>query len=164
MRYFLLALAIFSLVPGCGSPEAPKAEGPLENGVSQAKALPVVVRLQPQARQVVEGWPEFAEFESRMGVLLQTQNQEELGIVLEELIENLSAFETAAIPIPFDRISVRSRKKLIKTYLLKTQAALHYRTDHQAPLAEAVTAYNGLLEHFNHIVSSNLDPSIFEDD
>ena len=164
MRYFLLALAIFSLLPGCGSPGEPEAESPPETAVSDVKSLPAVVRLQPQARQVVEGWPEFAEFESRMGVLLQTQNQEELSIVLEELIENLSAFETASIPNPFDRISVRSRKKLIKTYLLKTQAALHYRTDHQAPLAEAVTAYNGLLEHFNHIVSSNLDPSIFEDD
>lgn len=164
MRYFILIAAWTVLLGGCRETPAEAVNTAGAQETSSAMEVPAPVALVQEARAVTDSWPEFKQFEARMDVLAGAGNPEEAGLLLEELIGLLTDFETAAFPSPFDRISVRSRLTLVKTYLLKAQAALHYRTDYTAPVAEAFEAYNGLREQFNHIVSSNLDPSIFDDE
>lgn len=156
--------ACMALLGGCRETPAEEVNTPGVEETSNAMELPAPASLVPEARAVTDSWPEFKQLEARMDVLAGVGNPEEAGLLLEELIGLLTDLETAAFPSPFDRISVRSRLTLVKTYLLKAQAALHYRTDYNAPVAEAFEAYNGLREQFNHIVSSKLDPSIFDDE
>lgn len=164
MRNSIVAAVFFTLLSACGGGgEAPVENAP-QDAVQSPVTLPDPVQLNPSARTIAETWSEFGSLEARMDVLLAADGPEQLGLELEEVLARIVEIETAAIPAKFEQPSVRSRLKVLKTYLLKTQAALHYRTDYGPVLAEAAAAYNALRDQLNHIVNSNLDPKLFEDD
>lgn len=145
--------------------EAPGPEtATLEQNSLQTSDLPETIRINSQARDVLNSWPEFNTFETRFERLRQVRGEEELRLLLEELIELSKELQASEFPKEYNVLSVRSRHKVVDTYLYKVQAAITYRLDINEALQELMGAYNALREQFNVIQSNTLDPKLFEDD
>ncbi len=156
----VMGLAMLAL--GCGSPEN-KDKEPAETAAwSGIPELPAPAPINAGARAVLEAWPQFLSLEERIAALPDTGSREELQLLLEELNQICQQVEENAIPTEFERPSVRSRLKVVRTYIGKSDAALGYREDYGEPLLELMEAYNALREQFNLIVNSTLKPELFE--
>lgn len=162
MRNFFFVVVLAMLAPGCGSPEKKDGE-PLQPEVwAGIPDLPDPVPIEPAARAVLEEWPQFLSLEERIAALAGSGSREELELLLEELNQIGQQVEENAIPKPFERPSVRSRLRVVRTYIGKAGAALLYREDYGEALRELMQAYNALREQFNLIVNSTLNPELFE--
>jgi hypothetical protein len=87
-----------------------------------------------------------------------------MKLLLEELNQICKRLEESTFPEAFEQPAVRSRLRVIQTYLGKLEAALYYRLDYQQPLQELMQSYNALREQFNVIVRSTLSPELFENE
>jgi len=163
MSKFLFQFILLITVFACNSGESAK-EVAEESSSLQAVSLPELVEIRPEARTILQGWPQFQSLEKRMVALDGVEDSEELRLVLEELSQICEQIEKNAIPERFETPSVRSRIKILRTYLGKLDAALYYRLDHQEPLLELHDSYNALRGQFNVIVSNRLTPELFEDE
>ncbi|MCO5725119.1 hypothetical protein [Robiginitalea marina] len=162
MRNFFIVLVLAMLAPGCGSPEKKDKEQLQPEAWVGIPDLPSAVPINPGAREVLEEWPQFLSLEERIAALSQTRSREELQLLLEELSQICNQVEENAIPLTFERPSVRSRLRVVRTYIGKSDAALLYREDHGEALMELMQAYNALREQFNLIINSTLKPELFE--
>ena len=158
---FLIVLLLFF---ACNSrvEEAPETSGVTSGAAIQE--LPEVAEIDSGAREILDGWAEYRSLEDRMLVLKEAGNVEEMKLLLEELNQISTQLEESTFPGAFDQPSVRSRIKVIRTYLGKLEAALFYRLDYDEPLRELLESYNALREQFNVIVRNTLSPDLFEDE
>ena len=159
---FFLLLCL--LLAGCQSPGEKAAES--EGAVSpvELQDMPAAVPIDPRAREVLDGWPQYQSLERRMPQLAEAQNEEELKLLLEELDQICEQLEENPIPEPFERPSIRSRIKVVRTYLEKLEATLYYRLEYGEALRELLAAYHALGSQFNVIVRNTLTPELFEDE
>lgn len=158
---FLIALLILS---GCNTKAEEASDTPTAVSPPGELTLPATVQVDAGAREILDGWAEFRSLEDRMAILIETRDEEEMKLLLEELNQICQRLEESTFPEAFDQPSVRSRLKVIQTYLGKLDAALFYRLDYQEPLLELMTSYNALREQFNVIVRNTLRPELFDDD
>lgn len=158
---FLMALLVFS---GCNSKVEQTPEASEVASAADVQDLPEVARIDAEARQILDEWAEFRSLEDRMAVLREAGNEEEMKLLLEELNQISTRLEEGAFPEAFEGPSVRSRLKVIRTYLGKLEAALFYRLAYHEPLRELMVSYNALREQFNVIVRNTLSPDLFEDE
>lgn len=143
--------------------EAPEAANQsLPTAGQDSVPLPPTLALSVQVRTGIEGWAALANLQQRMEAVYRTQEKEELELLLEELVVACRELETSEFPPPFDRPSVKSRLKVYRTFLQKTQADLHYRISPRQSLAQAIEAYNAFRAQLNRVASDNLDPTIFD--
>ena len=164
MPKFSLSALILLVFLSCNrSPDSEKAA----SGVSEepiVSTLPELVVIRPEARVIVDDWPQFRSLEERMNVVREADDREELALLVEELGQICKQVEENAFPGELEKPSVRSRLKVLRTYLGKLDAALFYRTDTGEPLTELMVAYNALRQQFNVIVSTTLTPEMFMND
>lgn len=161
ISFFLMALLFLS---GCNTKAEEASETPGEVAASGEFSLPATVQVDAGAREVLDGWAEYRSLEDRMAILAETRDEEEMKLLLEELNQICQRLGESTFPEAFDQPSVRSRLKVIQTYLGKLDAALFYRLDYQEPLVELMASYNALREQFNVIVRTTLRPELFEDE
>ena len=150
------------LAVSCKSPD-PKE--PLEaTSVIEAEiqALPELVPLDPRAREIRSTWTQYTSLENRLSALPEVKNREEMELLLEELKQICKQVEENAFPEPFEKPAVRSRIKVLRTYLGKLESANYYRLDYQEPVSELMDAYNAIRQQFNVIVTNTLTPDVFE--
>jgi len=158
---FLIVLLLFS---GC-NPKAEEAkETAQETSESGNRELPEPVQIDAGAREILDGWAEYNSLEDRMAILAAAGNEEEMKLLLEELNQICKRLEESKFPGEFEQPAVRSRLKVIQTYLGKLDAALFYRQDYREPLFELMVSYNALREQFNVIVRNTLSPELFENE
>ena len=158
---FLLLLLLFS---GCNRKVEQAQETPQESSATGAAELPAPEQIDAAAQVILDGWAEYQSLEERMAVLMEAGNEEEMKLLLEELTQICKRLEESTFPGEFEQPAVRSRLKVIQTYLGKLEAALFYRLDYQTPLLELMESYNALRAQFNVIVRNTLNPEIFENE
>ncbi|MGA9238767.1 hypothetical protein [Robiginitalea sp.] len=150
------------LVVSCKSPDQKEAQDEPSMIEAEIQALPELVPLSPRAREIVDEWPQYTSLENRLSTLPDVKNTEEMELLLEELNQICKQVEENAFPQPFEKPSVRSRIKVLRTYLGKLEAANYYRLDYQEPISELMDAINATRQQFNVIVNNNLTPDVFE--
>ena len=156
---FMLGLL---LLTACRKADAtPQAEAYPEAGKDSLQ-LPPTIALSAEAQAGAEGWAAFSTLQKRMESIYRTESTEDLKLLLEELVEACKELEASEFPDRFNRPSVRSREKVFRTFLQKTQADLHYRVDAGESLNQALQAYNAFREQLNRVAVADLDPTIFE--
>lgn len=126
--------------------------------------LPQRVGINPGAMEILNEWTEFLEFDDRFSALYNASNNEDLRLITEDLVEKQKLWEASAYPEKFDIAQIKSRQKVLKTYLLKLNSALEYKTDYIAPTRDIVDAYNALRGQFNVTINSALDPKLLIDE
>ncbi|MGB5402745.1 MAG: hypothetical protein WBN13_02100 [Robiginitalea sp.] len=150
------------LAGSCKSPDQKEPQDEPSMIEAELQALPDLVPLSPQAQEIVNAWPEYTSLENRLAALRDVKNWEEMELLLEELDQICKQVEENAFPQPFEKPSVRSRIKVLRTYLGKLEAANYYRLDYQEPISELMDAINAIRQQFNVIVNNNLTPDVFE--
>ena len=126
--------------------------------------MPELVAIRPEARVILDKWPQYQALEKRMVAVAEAENPEALKLLMEEMEQICNLVDENTIPEPFEQPSVRGRIRVLRTYLGKLDAALFYRTDHLEPQAELMESYNVLRQQFNQIIGNTLTPDIFEDE
>ena len=158
---FFLLLCVLS---GCDQPAGPRIDSPPEGTLPDTLPLPEPVGLQGPVRTAVADWEAFTALEERIASLYNAQGPEEMKLKLEELTADFQALEESEFPELFNIPSVRSRERVVRTFLLKTQAALYYRRDYRPALRQFLEAYNAFRSQLTRVESSQLDPSLFDED
>ncbi len=162
LTVFLLALLLPAA--GCKQDQGGLAEAPQEVVSEDTLPLPRPIVISAGARSEMPDWAEFNALEKRMDAIYAAEGPEDMTLLLEDLMELCGQLEASDFPETYDHSSVRSRIKVFRTFLMKTRAALEYRRDYRPALRQSLEAYNALREQLDRIVTSTIDPSIFENE
>ncbi len=126
--------------------------------------LPKKSSINAKAKNILKDWEAYNTFENGIDAIYKAENREDLLLTLDDVIEQQKALEEASYPTEFDIPQIKSRQKIIKTYLLKIKASLEDRTDIATPTVEMLEAYNAFRNQFNVTVNSALDPTLILDE
>ncbi|MGB5701165.1 hypothetical protein, partial [Muriicola sp.] len=96
--------------------------------------------------------------------LYTVENAEDLALVLDDLVERQKQLEESVYPAALDLPQVRGRQRVMKTFILKTRAAVEYRVDATEPAVELINAYNAMRTQFNVLVNNTLDTQLLSDE
>ena len=164
MRKIMPILTLFILLQAC---QETKGEGESSKEEIQFFALdsmPSRVALNSKAANIVRNWREFNDLETGFDALSTVVNEEDLILVLEDLVDKQKQLEEGFYPPEFDIPQVKSRQKVLKTFIYKTRAAAEYRIDATDPAIEMINAYNALRAQLNVIVNNTLDTELIIDE
>jgi cell division protein YceG involved in septum cleavage len=159
MTFLFLALWLIA----CQDQTAETAQQQVEE-LFQLEKLPQRSTVNAKGAVILRDWKEFNDFNTSFDALYTVANTEDLSLVLEDLIEKQKQLEGGAYPAVFDVPQVRSRQRVLKTFILKTKAAVEYRIDATDAATEMVDAYNTLRNQFNTIVNNTLDTNLIIDE
>ncbi len=157
--FFLLLLSV-----ACQVSVGENADKKKEQQFFQVEALPQRVILNAKASDISKEWIEFNALNTGFDALFTVENEEDLAFVLDDLVEKQKSLEESEYPPTFDLPQVRSRQKVMKTFILKTRAAVDYRVDATEPAVEMMEAYNAMRNQFNVIVNNTLDTQLLLDE
>ena len=158
--FIMLPLLIFSC-------KQKQDTGLLEEGTSmdfRADELPQRKRVNAKSAEILNGWVEYKAFETSLDAVYGATNREDLILTIDDLIEKQKKWYSSTYPTEFDKAQIKSRQKVLLTYLLKVKSSLEYRSDFQAATVEMLEAYNALRNQFDVMVNSNLDPNLLSDE
>ena len=157
----LVCCAILVLVAiACGDN---KEQAETETAVASQWAidsLPKPAALNSKSLQILKEWPEFNALDQSFDAFYKAENREDLILIVEEFVEKQNILAASEYPEEFNIPQIKSRQKVLKTFILKTKAALEYRTDLHEPTKELIIAYNALREQFNVTVNNTLDTNL----
>ncbi|MBT8183297.1 MAG: hypothetical protein KJN76_00535 [Eudoraea sp.] len=123
-------------------------------------SLPERVAMNSKVLQILKEWPEFNSLELSFDALYRAENREDLILIVEEFVEKQNILAASEYPETFNTPQIKSRQKVLKTFILKTKAALEYRSDLLEPTRELIIAYNALREQLNVRVNNTLDTKL----
>jgi hypothetical protein len=152
-----VCLLLFS---ACKEDKVQVAEANDSDFIIPTEGWPKKTIINAKATEIIATWPEFNAMDASFDALYNVANREDLILVIENMIEAQKNLEASFYPIPFDKPQVRSRQKVVKTYILKTKGNLEYRLDTEEPIVQTIEAYNALRNQFNVIVNNTLDTKL----
>lgn len=157
----LFCIAIFFAL--CISCKQPPEEVEIKKVTTEEWAidsLPNRVAMNSKVLQIMKDWPEFNTLDLSFDALYKAENREDLILIVEDFVEKQKILAASEYPEVFNIPQIKSRQKVLKTFILKTKAALEYRTDLLEPARELIIAYNALREQFNVTVNNTLDTNL----
>ncbi|GGD48059.1 hypothetical protein GCM10011361_13550 [Muriicola marianensis] len=157
-------LLVVLLLKACKDPATGAETSSEETPFFSMDSLPGRVSLNPKAVEITRDWTTFNDLDAGFNSLSIIENYEDLVLVLEDLVERQKKVEEGEYPEAFDLPQVKSRQKVVKTFLLKTRAAAEYRIDATPPAIEMMKAYNALRTQLNVIVNNQLDTLLITDE
>ncbi len=119
--------------------------------------VPKSVAVNDKTRAILNEWPEYNTMAASVESVYRAENEEDLILVIEDIIEHQKLLEESVYPETFDTPPIKSRQRVLKTYILKVKAALENRTELTVPVTDMIVAYNSMRLQFNVIVNNNLD-------
>ena len=162
-KIMLLVLAVLSFSSCKENANDTSAKDANPVGLELEK-LPQRATVNTKAAVILKDWTAYNAFNTSFDGLYKVENMEDLALVLEDLIEKQKELAESEYPTAFDISQVKSRQKVVQTFILKTSATIEYRTDPTEPAIEMIEAYNALLNQFNVIVNNTLDINLIIDE
>ncbi len=157
MQKLLLFLAFITLGLGC------KDEGE-STGTVEGKTvfftfqdMPEAQTINTKAQEILTDWQEFQDFESSFQVLYRAKNNEDLALAIDDLLNKEKAMVEGEYPETFDNAQIKSRQRVVRTFLLNVKASIIEQTDVDEPMRKMLLANNALRSQFNIMVNSKLD-------
>lgn len=123
-------------------------------------SIPKRAAMNTKVLEILKEWPEFNSLDLSFDALYNAENREDLILIVEEFVEKQNVMAASEYPEAFNTPQIKSRQKVLKTYILKTKAALEYRTDLYEPASELIVAYNAMREQFNVTVNNTLETNL----
>ena len=130
----------------------------------KAGELPAKTALGAPATEVLAQWKEYNDFDLSFDAVYNSSNNEDLKLAVDDLLDKYKLWEESEYPAEFDVSAVKSRQKIVKTFLLKTKADLEYRREFHTSTSEMIAAYNALRDQFSVVLYSNLDTKLILDE
>ncbi len=160
--FFLITLAI--VFTGCRQQQTAEVVADYSSLDFSTSELPKRSNINAKARAILKDWPEFKAFESGFDAFYKVTNNEELILAIEDLVEQQNILAGSEYPETFNMSQIKSRQKVLKTYILKVKAASEYRIATKEAALEMIAAYNAFRNQFNVIVNNRLDTELIFDD
>jgi len=126
--------------------------------------IPQRTLLNTKAAGFLENWPEFRAFNSSFDVLYKARNNEDLALAIDDLIDKENLLEKSKFPSIFDTFEIKSRQRVVKTYLFKVKSQILNNGETTEPTMEMIRAYNAMRAQLNVIVNSQLDKKLILDE
>ena len=117
-----------------------------------------------KARAILDSWLEFKELQNSFNLMYRAENNEDLVLVIDDLLEKEKALRESEYPEEFDKTQIKSRQKVLRTFLLKIKASLAEKTDIEKPIKQMLLARNAFRNQFNIIVNNELDTKLILDE
>lgn len=165
LRFKMLAVVLF-LVLACKdkSQNASGGEQSSEQVGFDYRKMPKRVEINQKASDILDQWEEFGNFSRSFDILYRARNNEDLTLALDDLIEKEKLLAASDHPEIFDKPQVRSRQKVVRTFLLKARALAVENRDPTAAIVEMLEAYNAYRNQFNVLVNNPLDSKLILDE
>ncbi|WP_343487158.1 hypothetical protein [Allomuricauda sp. d1] len=148
---------ISALLLGCNGEKKNKDGGETKTVSYDYRKLPKRIVINEKASSILDDWDAFANFSRSVEILYQARNDEDLKLAVDDLIEKEKALAESEYPEIFDKLQLKSRQRVIKTFLLKTQADLLGNRDATDSAVRMIDAYNAFRSQFNMITNNPLD-------
>jgi len=110
-----------------------------------------------KAASIIADWPEYRDLQSSFSVLKRASNTEDVKLAIDDLIEKEKALEDSEYPVAYDRLQIKSRQQVFKTFLYKVKGHLNDGQDIVEPMQQLMDAYNALKDQMNRLVNNTLD-------
>ncbi|AKA35249.1 hypothetical protein [Flagellimonas lutaonensis] len=165
LRYKML-IAVLFLLSAC------KNESQNASGTEQAsqevgfdyRKMPKRVEINEKASDVLDQWEEFGNFSRSFDILYRARNNADLILALDDLIEKEKLLAASDHPELFDKAQIKSRQKVVRTFLLKARALAVENRDPTEAIVEMLEAYNAYRNQFNVLVNNPLDSKLILDE
>ncbi len=164
MRFLSVAAVILLLLSGCKRGQDTEVLTESSERDFQAEELPLRSAVNTQAAEILSAWQPYQDLDNSFNAIYNAVNDEDMKLVIEDLLEKERLLAASEYPEEFDRPQIKSRQRVMRTYILKVRAALEYRTDFEEPTRDLILAYNALREQFNVTVNSFLDANMILDE
>ncbi|MFC4221417.1 hypothetical protein [Flagellimonas marina] len=164
MRKLLGLLIVFLVLFGCKTNEEDAQEPQGTELVFEYQRMPEKLAINPEATEIVKNWKEFTSFAASIDVLYKATNNEDLSLAIDDLIEKEKKLAEGTYPELFDTFQVKSRQRVLKTYMYKVKASILENQETTTPTIEMLEAYNAMRKQFNVIVNSQLDKELILDE
>ncbi|WP_375323314.1 hypothetical protein [Flagellimonas sp. GZD32] len=164
MRKLLVLVVITSYLLGCKKTDSVATTAQNDDLEFNYQKMPDKATINPNAAAIVENWPEFKALNASIDVLYKATNNEDLALAIDDLIEKEKDLEVGKYPELFDSFQVKSRQRVLRTYLFKVKASILDNQPTTGPTIQMLEAYNALRKQLNVIMNSQLDKKIILDE
>ncbi|MBO0331178.1 hypothetical protein [[Muricauda] lutisoli] len=164
MRKLLGILVLFLVFGACKKTE--KTTAVVENADLEFnyQKMPDKIGINPEATAIVEKWEEFKALNSSIDVLYKSTNNEDLALAIDDLIEKEKNMADGEYPELFDTFQVKSRQRVLRTFLYKVKASILENQPTTEPTIAVLEAYNNIRRQLNVLVNSQLDKKLILDE
>ncbi|MEM7484291.1 MAG: hypothetical protein AAF348_03695 [Bacteroidota bacterium] len=160
MRKLLYLLVIVLSLSACRDSGDGTEETQEEERFFNYQKMPKKLAINSVATPIMDEWAEFQELSSSFDVLYKAKNDEDLLLAIDDLIEKEKLLAKGTYPELFDKLQIKSRQRVLKTYMIKVKAAILSKNDTAEPTKEMIESYNALRHQFNIIVNNPLDKKL----
>ncbi len=160
MHKFLIALLIVLISTGCKRQPGEEVMLQEEEQDFSFRNMPKTPEINSAAGEILKDWKEYQDLENSFSVLRRASNTEDLKLAIDDLIEKEVAMAQGEYPAPFDQLQIRSRQRVLRTFLLKIKGNLAENRDVEEPMKQMLEGYNALKNQFNRITSNTLDKKL----
>lgn len=161
IRPITWAIGLVFLLLSCGREESATAEDSQSESDQEASTAywsrPRKIPLSEDASRMTNNWEGFMEFERSFDLLTRASSEEEMKLAVNDLLEKETNLASKGYPEAFDRTSVKSRQKVLRTMLIKLKWELSNRDSITRTVDELSGSYNAMRAQMNQILSNKLD-------
>ncbi|XLS29511.1 hypothetical protein ACJD0Z_01530 [Flavobacteriaceae bacterium M23B6Z8] len=167
-RNLILFYALILLLSGTSCQEKSDNVSETEDKITISESiqgeLPQIIPLTGEAKENVDNWTEFTDFDSELRRIYE--NDIDLESLLNELLRREKELRASDFPEKFNIPAVQSRLLVLRTYLGRTQAALTENDPslmHKEKIA-VIKAYNALRVQFMDAWKKNIAEEFLKND
>jgi hypothetical protein len=153
-----------ALAFGCKKQEKPEVFDDSKTEFVSFQNTPKTQKFNPQVEGILSAWAEFTSLQKSFDFMYRAANNEDLVLSIDDLLEKEKNLRESTYPKEFDKAQIKSRQKVLRTFLLKVKASLTENTDVNTPLKEMLTARNAFRNQFNIVVTNKLDTELILDE
>ncbi len=118
---------------------------------------PQTSKINANSKEILDKWLAFNAFDDAINNLYTVENKEDLNLIIEDLIQKHELLKSSVFPVEYNKPQVKSRLKVVHTFILKTKGNLAYGLNSEEPVIEILNAYNALRNQVNIISSNTFD-------
>ncbi|MDT0605921.1 hypothetical protein [Croceitalea rosinachiae] len=164
MQKLLVVVIFLTMVLGCKK-EAKETNGDENELVFFSfQNMPRTQEVNAEAEEILNNWKEFQALQSSFNVMNKASNNEDLALAIDDLLEKEKSLREGDYPEAFDKPQIKSRQRVLRTYLLKIKSSIADRTDVNEPMKQMLEANNAWRAQFNVLVNNKLDLKLILDE
>ncbi|MEL6305934.1 MAG: hypothetical protein AAFQ20_14255 [Bacteroidota bacterium] len=158
--FFIVLLSLW----GCKEKPKEVVEQKAEIDFFDYRKMPKKHQVTSKVDSLLAPWKEFQMFTSSLGVLYKATTAEDLALAVEDVLEKEAELYKSEYPEAFDKSQVKSRQRVLRTYLLKVKADIANKIDATPATVEMLQANNEFHEQFDIVLGNVLNSELILDD
>ena len=123
-----------------------------------------LVEVTPEVAEELSTWAEYNAYMESFAVLERATNSEDVKLAVDDLIEKEKEWALSDYPEAFDRVQLKSRQRVLRTFLFKLRANLLDNRKIDAAMQQFILASNALRSQYNSLSGETFDAKLILDE